>query len=114
MKQLLTKFSYAFRGIGLSLKDKSVILQVVLMLLALIFFSFFDLSLIEWCILLVCCGMVIVAEMFNTVIERVMNFVQPKCDEKVRDIKDFGAGVVLIASFFALFIGILIIGSKLI
>lgn len=114
MKQLLAKFSYAFRGIGLALKDKSVIVQVVIMVLALVFFSFFDLSLIEWCVLLMCCGMVIVAEMFNTVIERMMNFIHPECDDRVRDIKDFGAGVVLAASIFALLIGILIIGSKII
>jgi len=113
MKQLLAKFKYAICGVRLALKDKSVLLQVSIMILACIFFSFFDLTLFEWCLLLMCCAMVIVAEMFNTVIERMMNFIHPKWNDEVKDIKDFGAGVVLVASCFALLIGILIISSKL-
>ncbi|MDF9824427.1 diacylglycerol kinase [Breznakia sp. PF5-3] len=113
MKSIWYKFCCAFRGVGLAIKDKSIALQLLLMCIVLFFFSFFSLSTIEWCVIIGCCGFVIVVEVGNTCIERILDFIQPKKDEKVRYIKDMSAGMVLIACIFALVIGLFILGGKI-
>lgn len=42
-------------------------------------------------------GLMLVAEVFNTVAEALCDFVRPEYDERVRDIKDMAAGATMIA-----------------
>lgn len=59
-------------------------------------------------------GLVWVAEMFNTCIERVMDFVSEQKLPEIKFIKDLAAGAVLTASITALIIGALVFIPKLI
>lgn len=65
----------------------------------------------DWCILLICIGLVISLEMMNCAIEEIVNFISPGFHEKAGKIKDMSAGAVLIMSVFALIIGIIILGK---
>lgn len=107
------KFKYATRGLLLGCKDISIRIQLVLGVLACIAAFVLQFTLMEWCVLLVCIGMVLVAEGINTVIERMMDFVHPDKHDKVRDIKDMAAGFVLVASLIAFVVGCILIGGKL-
>lgn len=51
---------------------------------------------------------VLVLELLNSSVERVADLVKPRLSEHVAEIKDLMAGAVLIASLFALFIGMFI------
>lgn len=113
MKSLRNKFYCAIRGIGLALKDRSILLQFLLMIIVFIFFHFLGLSLWEWCLIIGCCAFVITAEIVNTIIERIMDYLSLEYDEKIRYIKDLSAGMVLIAAMFALVIALLIVGGKI-
>lgn len=55
-----------------------------------------------WALLLLSSSLVLVAEMLNTVIEELMDFVHPAWHPLVKRIKDGAAGAVLLASFAAL------------
>lgn len=59
-------------------------------------------------------GFVWVAEMFNTCIERVMDFVSEQKHPEIKFIKDLAAGAVLTASITALTIGAVVFIPKLI
>jgi diacylglycerol kinase (ATP) len=59
-------------------------------------------------------GLVWIAEMFNTCIERVMDFVTEQKHPEIKFIKDLAAGAVLTASVIALIIGAVVFIPKLI
>jgi diacylglycerol kinase (ATP) len=58
-------------------------------------------------------GFVWVAEMFNTCIERVMDFVSEKPHPEIKFIKDVAAGAVLTAALTALAVGAVVFIPKL-
>lgn len=58
-------------------------------------------------------GFVWVAEMFNTCIERLMDFVSLKQDAEIKFIKDLAAGAVLTAAITALAVGAVVFIPKL-
>jgi diacylglycerol kinase (ATP) len=59
-------------------------------------------------------GLVWISEMFNTCIERVMDFVTEQKHPEIKFIKDLAAGAVLIASITALIIAAVVFIPKLI
>lgn len=63
---------------------------------------------IEWLFIVVAIGMVLSAEVVNTVIEDLCNKIEPKNDPVIGKIKDMMAGFVLIASLASLIIGLVI------
>lgn len=58
-------------------------------------------------------GFVWVAEMFNTCIERVMDFVSDQRHKEIKFIKDLAAGAVLVAAITALVVGAVVFIPKL-
>lgn len=114
MKSLKNKFANAFNGLSSSFHDKSVIIQLCFMLMAVIASFIFQLSLIEWCLIIFCCGLVIICEIINSCIEKVMDFICPDYHEQVKIIKDMAAGFVMLAAIVAIIIALIIFGGKLI
>jgi diacylglycerol kinase (ATP) len=68
----------------------------------------FGISKTEWCIVTLCFGIVISAEMLNTAIERLCDAVIPEQNPKIKFVKDASAGAVLITSVTAGITGIII------
>lgn len=58
-------------------------------------------------------GFVWVAEMFNTCIEKVMDFVSDQRHKDIKFIKDLAAGAVLVAAITALVVGLVVFIPKL-
>ena len=67
----------------------------------------------EWIAVGMAIGFVWVAEMFNTCIEKVMDFISKERRAEIRFIKDIAAGAVLVASLTALATCLLIFIPKL-
>ena len=57
--------------------------------------------------------MVLIAELFNTAFEVLVNLISPEHDSKAGIIKDLAAGAVLITAFFAVIIGLIIFLPKI-
>jgi diacylglycerol kinase len=74
---------------------------------------YFKISIIEWCIILLCCGMVMAMEILNTAIEKTIDLICPEQNPKAGLIKDIAAAAVLVMSICSLVIGILIFGKYL-
>lgn len=98
----------AFVGLVSSFKDKSIQIQYVLAILACIAAWMIGCNYYEWLAVLLCIGLVIVAEILNTCIEKLCDLYSTEKNEKIKYIKDLAAGGVLFASLIALTVGILI------
>jgi diacylglycerol kinase len=75
--------------------------------------GFFRISGIEWLSLIAAIALVLCAEALNTALERTVDILEPKRHPLARDAKDLGAAAVLIASLFALIVGLIIFGPRL-
>ena len=67
-----------------------------------------ELSFLEMIIVIFLITLILSLELINTQIEKILNFLQPNHDPKVKIIKDISAGAVLLACLGALIIGFLI------
>ncbi|MBF1090487.1 MAG: diacylglycerol kinase family protein [Solobacterium sp.] len=105
---MINKFYVAFVGLVSSLKDRSIQIQYVLAILACIVAWMIGCNYYEWLAVLLCIGLVIVAEILNTCIEKLCDLYSTEKNEKIKYIKDLAAGGVLFASLIALTVGILI------
>jgi undecaprenol kinase len=59
-------------------------------------------------------GIVIVAEMLNTAIEKLTDMVSPEINPKAKVVKDLAAGSVLMASITAAVIGLIVFLPKVV
>ena len=105
---MINKFYVAFVGLVSSLKDRSIQIQYILAILACIAAWMIGCNYYEWIAVLLCIGLVIVAEILNTCIEKLCDLYSTEKNEQIKYIKDLAAGGVLFASLIALTVGILI------
>lgn len=106
LKKRLKSFVYAFKGIGSLLKQEhNAWIHCTAIVVVTIAGFYYGITQTEWCIVLLCFGMVLAAEAFNTAIERLVNLVSPDFHPIAGDVKDVAAGAVLICSIAAAMIG---------
>ncbi|NLH63467.1 MAG: diacylglycerol kinase family protein [Erysipelotrichaceae bacterium] len=103
---MMNKFKNAWSGILCAMKHKSVLLQMILGCFAVIAGAFMQLSIVEWCLVVICIGSVIAAEMINTCIEKICDMYSLDTRMDIKMIKDIAAGAVLIVSMMALTVAI--------
>jgi diacylglycerol kinase len=108
------KFRDAFRGLKWGVRGQATFF-VHFFVAALVVVAAFLLGcgVVEWCILLGCIGMVLVAELFNSAIETLFRGLDESAKEHVWPCLDIAAGAVLLASIFAAIIGSLVFLSQL-
>ncbi len=81
-------------------------LVIAVVVIAVMFY--FPTSRLEKVILLALVLAVLILELINATVERIMNFISPEWQKEVRIIKDLMAAIVLLASIGAAIIGIII------
>ena len=110
----IRSFGYAFRGIFFAFKTQHNIwihsLAVVLVAAAGFIVK---LNLLEWGLVVLAMGLVLVSEMINTAVEWLVDWVSPDYSEKAGLIKDVAAGAVLIAAIISVIIGVIIFLPKM-
>ena len=107
--KLIKSFRDAIRGILYILKtQRNFRIQVVCFVIAVGAALLLKLSLPEIAIIVFAGGLVLVGEMINTGLERLVDLINPEYHPLARDIKDISAGVVLAASILAVIIGLII------
>ena len=75
--------------------------------------KWFRISRTEFLLLISVTGFVWAAEIFNTAIEKTMDFISPQQRPEIKYIKDLSAAAVLVASFTALLAGAFIFIPKI-
>ena len=110
----MKKFKYALTGIINSLKEESVFTQVMLGLLAVAGGITIKLEPYEWLAFFICIAMVISLELVNSCIEKICDMYKREYDERIRTIKDYSAGAVLVACFFSLIVCLYVVIRRIV
>jgi len=107
-------FHYAWDGIRAVLRtEHNTYIHLGLSIAVIIAGLFFRISIMEWVALVTMMAMVWMAEIFNTAIEKVMDYLSTERHPQIKLVKDLAAAAVLIASLAALIVGCLIFIPKL-
>ena len=88
--------------------------EIILGIIALVMSYFLNVSKIEFIIILLVIALVIVSEIFNTAIEKVVDLYTKEYNEIARIAKDVSAFAVLTMCIFSLAVGIIIFVPKII
>jgi len=109
MRKLKRSFIAAINGLKNTLvKERNFKIMFVIAILVIIAMFYFPTSRIEKVALLIMIFSVLVLELINSVIERLLDFSQPLPNDQVKIIKDLTAAIVLIVSVGAAIIGLVI------
>ena len=109
MKLRLAAFRFAWQGLVHGFrKEANLRFHLLAAFLVLGLGVWLRIPMMEWCILIVCMGMVITAELLNAAIERLADRITREEDPLIGQAKDLGAGAVLITALSALVVGLLI------
>ena len=109
LKQRLRSFGFALKGIVAMFKDQhNFWIQCVAAIAVIVLGLVLNINNTEWLFVTLSIGFVLTAEMFNSVIEKLVDLVSPEFNKKAGLIKDMAAGAVLIAAITSAVIGLLI------
>ncbi len=114
MNKRLKNFKYAWNGIIKAIKsERNLQIHLAFVVAVVVCGLFFHISRAEWLACIICFGLVISAELFNTAIETIVNMVSPERQSMAGRAKDIAAGAVLAAAIFAAITGFIIFLPKL-
>ena len=109
IKRLYKSFTYAFRGLGKTLKEEQNLqIQSIVGLVVIILGWYFRIEVEKWLILILVIGLVILMELINSAVERITDVLKPRLDSYVKEIKDIMAAAVMLASVIAIIVGLII------
>ncbi len=111
MPNFIKSLSFAMNGLKIVLGEKNIKIHLIIAFLVICTGFYFQISIIEWFIILICIGCVLSLEIINTAIEHFVDLVEPNQNPKAGAIKDLAAGAVLIFSIISAIIGIMIFGK---
>ncbi|HLR54642.1 MAG TPA: diacylglycerol kinase family protein [Pseudogracilibacillus sp.] len=111
------------RGIGLKhalngvkeafKKEKNFKIHVCVAVVIIVVSFYLQLSKLEWLFILFSIQSVLVTELINSVIERIIDYLKPAYHPKAKLIKDIAAAVVLITAICSIIIGGIIFIPKI-
>jgi len=105
----LRSFRYAFAGIVLLFREEhNAQIHATITVLVVVAGVVLRVSPMEWAALVICIGVVLAAEAFNSSIERIADYLTLERDDRIRDIKDLAAGAVLLCAIAAAIVGLVI------
>lgn len=110
----LKSFSFAFSGLKTLWKEEHNFRIHFLAAFVVIVAGFiFKISAFEWVSVILSIGFVFSAEIINTSIENLSDFVSPSKNNRIKKVKDISAAGVLIAAIAALIVGLVIFLPKI-
>ncbi|MBP9715549.1 MAG: diacylglycerol kinase family protein [Candidatus Pacebacteria bacterium] len=110
----LKSANHAWRGIGILIRTShNAWIEIFFGILAVYLGYILEISNIEWAVLVLSIGLVIVAEAFNTAIEVDIDLTSPNYHPYARDTKDVAAGAVLVMVIIASIIALIIFLPKI-
>lgn len=109
LEKRIKSFGYAFKGIAsLIRKEHNAWIHCTAIVLVTLAGFHFGITPTEWCIVVLCFGLVLAAEGFNTAIERLVDLVSPDFHPIAGDVKDVAAGAVLICAIVSAIVGLIV------
>ena len=111
---LLASFRYAFWGLGYVWRtQRNVKIHAAIAVAVLALAGWLRLPADHWAVLIVCIGIVLAAEVENTVVETLVDLISPEHHHLAKTAKDVSAAAVFILALMAAAVGLLILGPPL-
>lgn len=108
-KKQLRSFGYAWKGIHSCVgKEQNLSFHLITTVWVVTAGWCFCITRGEWIAIVLCIGMVIAAELFNSAIERLVDLVSPQRHPMAGLVKDIAAGAVLVCALAAIVVGLII------
>lgn len=108
-KKQLRSFGYAWKGIRCCAgKEQNLNFHLIATVCVVLAGFVFGITRMEWVCVILCIGLVIAAELFNSAIERLVDLVSPQRHPLAGQIKDIAAGAVLVCALAAMVVGLVI------
>ena len=105
-------FGFAFQGLRFAVtSERNIKVMLAGFVLAVVAGLVIGLDAVRWGIVLLCCGVVLCAELLNTAIETVVDLVSPEYHPLAGRAKDIAAAAVWVLCVFVALAGIVTIGS---
>ena len=113
LKAFFKAFTYAFSGIihGI-MTQRNIRFHLCAAVTVLAFMGFYDLTAAEKCVIFLCIGGVISAELINTAVENAVDLFSHEKSPAAKAAKDCAAGAVLVMSVCAAVCGIKIFWDR--
>lgn len=109
LNKRIKSFGYAFKGIAsLIKKEHNAWIHCLAIVVVTLAGFYFGITPTEWCIVVLCFGLVLAAEGFNTAIERLVDLVSPDYHSIAGDVKDVAAGAVLVCAIAVAIVGMIV------
>jgi diacylglycerol kinase len=109
VKKLIDSFKYAMNGLVIVFREeRNFKIHIIASIVVIILAAYLEVSNQDFAILVIAIALVLIAEVFNTVVESILDFISPEYDFNVKKIKDLAAGAVFLAATFAIIIGVLV------
>jgi diacylglycerol kinase len=113
IRKRLSSFKFAINGLRSLIRyehnSRIHLLAAILVIVAAVVFK---VSVVEWLFLIGAIALVFMAELFNSAIEKLADYVSPEYQEKIKIVKDYCAAAVLIISIAAAIAGLMIFIPK--
>lgn len=109
IKERIKSFRYAGKGIySFIAGEHNAWIHCSAILVVTCAGFFLNITREEWIAVILCYGLVLTAEAFNTAIERLVDLVSPEQHPIAGNVKDIAAGAVLISAIIAFIVGLIV------
>ena len=107
-------FLFAMQGFRTAVStERNIKVMLVVGAFAIVVGLFLQLDLLSWAIILLCCAVVIMAELFNTCVETVVDLVSPEFHPLAGRAKDVAAAAVWFLSALVAVVGLLVFANAI-
>lgn len=112
VRKFFRSFRFALEGLQAAFMEQNLKFHLVSAVIVVVAGFATGLTAVEWSIIIFTIVAVIVAELFNTAIERVVDLASPEIHPIAKQAKDVAAGAVLVFALASVIIGLLIFLPK--
>lgn len=110
----IRSFGYALEGFATAVKtERNIKVMLALGVIAVAVGFLLRLDWISWCLIAVCCGLVIFAELCNTAMEAIVDLATQELHPLAKRAKDIAAASVYVLSITAAVIGLIVFAHAL-
>ncbi|WBV61198.1 diacylglycerol kinase [Chryseobacterium camelliae] len=88
--------------------ERNFQIEVLAFFINLFLIFYFKLSTVDTILILIVSSGVLIAEIFNTAIEKICDMIHPEFDQRIGFIKDIAAGAVVLMTVVSVIVGVLV------
>jgi len=109
LKSRINSFAHAFNGLFFTLRnEKNSWIHLFLTVIVILAGFYFNISRIEWIIIVISTALVWMAELINTSLEKIVDLITIEKNSSAKLAKDVAAAAVLVSAFMAVLVGLII------